>query len=60
MPSTFIFRKDDDWKLSRGVFVFVIIGLLLLLGAISAVTVIIIPWTVSGLAITCVMSAFQV
>lgn len=42
-----IFRKDDNWKLSRGVFVFVFIGLLLLLGGISAVTVIITPWTVS-------------
>lgn len=40
-------RKDDDWKLSRGVYVFVTIGLLLLLGAISAVIVVIKPWTVS-------------
>ncbi|KAK6235751.1 hypothetical protein SCA6_011088 [Theobroma cacao] len=39
--------KDDDWKLSRGVYVFVTIGLLLLLGAISAVIVVIKPWTVS-------------
>ncbi|KAJ9697702.1 hypothetical protein PVL29_007026 [Vitis rotundifolia] len=38
--------KDDDWKLSRGVYVFVIIGLLLLLGAISAVVVIVKPWTI--------------
>lgn len=38
--------KDDDWKLSRGVYVFVIIGLLLLLGAISAVVVIVEPWTI--------------
>ncbi|KAK1309862.1 hypothetical protein QJS10_CPA08g01351 [Acorus calamus] len=38
--------KDDDWKLSRGVYVFVGIGFLLLLGAISAVITIIRPWTV--------------
>ncbi|XP_057954854.1 calpain-type cysteine protease DEK1 [Malania oleifera] len=38
--------KDDDWKLSQGVHVFVIIGLLLLLGAISAVIVIVKPWTI--------------
>ncbi|KAL5708598.1 Calpain-type cysteine protease dek1 [Ranunculus cassubicifolius] len=37
---------DDDWKLSRGVYIFVGIGLTLLLGAISAVTVIIEPWTI--------------
>ncbi|KAK6936992.1 Peptidase C2, calpain, catalytic domain [Dillenia turbinata] len=37
--------KDDDWRLSRGVYVFVAIGLLLLLGAISAVIVIVEPWT---------------
>uniref|UniRef100_A0A5B6ZBC6 Protein DEFECTIVE KERNEL 1 n=1 Tax=Davidia involucrata TaxID=16924 RepID=A0A5B6ZBC6_DAVIN len=40
--------KDDDWKLSRGVYVFVIIGLLLLLGAISAVIVIVKPWTIGA------------
>ncbi|KAA3456544.1 calpain-type cysteine protease DEK1-like isoform X2 [Gossypium australe] len=39
--------KDDGWKLSRGVYVFVTIGLLLLLAAISAVIVVIKPWTVS-------------
>ncbi|XP_073105600.1 calpain-type cysteine protease ADL1 isoform X2 [Elaeis guineensis] len=38
--------KDDDWKLSRGVYVFVGIGILLLLGAISAIIVMIRPWTV--------------
>ncbi|KAL9386177.1 hypothetical protein Peur_019301 [Populus x canadensis] len=38
--------KDDDWKLSRGVYIFVIIGLLLLLGAISAVVVVVKPWTI--------------
>lgn len=43
-----ICRKDDDWRLSRGVYIFVVIGLLLLLGAISAVIVIVKPWTVSG------------
>ncbi|KDP30593.1 hypothetical protein JCGZ_16246 [Jatropha curcas] len=36
--------KDDGWKLSRGVYIFVTIGLLLLLGAISAVIVVIQPW----------------
>lgn len=45
----FICRKDDDWKLSRGVYIFVIIGLLLLFGAISAVIVVINPWTVSAI-----------
>ncbi|XP_059628763.1 calpain-type cysteine protease DEK1 [Cornus florida] len=40
--------KDDDWKLSRGVYVFIVIGLLLLLGAISAVIVIVKPWTVGA------------
>jgi len=44
-----ICRKDDDWKLSRGVYIFVIIGLLLLLGAISALIVVVKPWTVSVL-----------
>ncbi|XP_042517382.1 calpain-type cysteine protease DEK1-like [Macadamia integrifolia] len=38
--------KDDDWKLSRGIYVFVGIGLLLLLGAIAAVIVIVKPWTI--------------
>ncbi|KAJ6713506.1 CALPAIN-5 [Salix purpurea] len=38
--------KDDDWKLSRGVYIFVIFGLLLLLGAISAVIVVVEPWTI--------------
>ncbi|KAI9194919.1 hypothetical protein LWI28_010135 [Acer negundo] len=38
--------KDDDWKFSRGVYVFISIGLLLLLGAISAVIVVIKPWTI--------------
>lgn len=40
-------RKDDCWKLSQGVYIFVSIGLLLLLGAISAVIVVVRPWTVS-------------
>ncbi|XP_076948142.1 calpain-type cysteine protease DEK1-like isoform X2 [Bidens hawaiensis] len=40
--------KDDNWKLSRGVYVFVIIGLLLLLSAISAVIVIVDPWTIGA------------
>ncbi|XP_027346143.1 calpain-type cysteine protease DEK1 [Abrus precatorius] len=38
--------KDDDWKLSRGVYIFVVIGLLLLLGAISALIVVVKPWTI--------------
>ncbi|KAL5976765.1 Calpain-type cysteine protease dek1 [Asimina triloba] len=38
--------KDDDWRLSRGVYVFVGIGLLLLLGAISALIATIRPWTI--------------
>lgn len=41
-----IFRKDDNWRLSRGAYVFVIIGLLLLLSAITAVIIIVDPWTV--------------
>ncbi|PPS13973.1 hypothetical protein GOBAR_AA06593 [Gossypium barbadense] len=40
--------KDDGWKLSRGVYVFVTIGLLLLLAAISAVIVVIKPWTIGA------------
>lgn len=40
--------KDDNWRLSRGAYVFVIIGLLLLLSAISAVIVIIEPWTIGA------------
>ncbi|KAL7203033.1 hypothetical protein ACSBR1_034475 [Camellia fascicularis] len=40
--------KDDNWKLSRGVYVFIIIGLLLLLGAISAVIIIVNPWTIGA------------
>ncbi|XP_022729424.1 calpain-type cysteine protease DEK1 isoform X2 [Durio zibethinus] len=40
--------KDDGWKLSRGVYAFVTIGLLLLLGAISAVIVVIKPWTIGA------------
>ncbi|KAL0436113.1 UNVERIFIED_CONTAM: Calpain-type cysteine protease DEK1 [Sesamum radiatum] len=38
--------KDDNWKISRGAYIFIIIGLVLLLGAISAITLIIEPWTV--------------
>ncbi|GLT26977.1 hypothetical protein SLA2020_020110 [Shorea laevis] len=40
--------KDDNWRLSRGVYVFIIIGLLPLLGAISAVIVVIKPWTIGA------------
>ncbi|PHT97406.1 Calpain-type cysteine protease DEK1 [Capsicum chinense] len=35
--------KDDNWKLSRGAYMFIIIGLLLLIGAISAIIVTIKP-----------------
>ncbi|XP_042456933.1 calpain-type cysteine protease ADL1-like [Zingiber officinale] len=38
--------KDDDWKLSRGVYAFIGIGFTLLLGALSALTVMVAPWTV--------------
>ncbi|XP_035546062.1 calpain-type cysteine protease DEK1-like isoform X2 [Juglans regia] len=38
--------KDDDWRLSRGVSVFISIGLLLLLCAISAIIVVVKPWTI--------------
>ncbi|XAR62905.1 Calpain-3 [Bertholletia excelsa] len=40
--------KDDNWKLSRGVYIFVTVGVLLLLCAISAVIVIIKPWTIGA------------
>ncbi|KAK6163781.1 hypothetical protein DH2020_000645 [Rehmannia glutinosa] len=40
--------KDDYWKLSRGAYIFIIIGLVLLLGAISAITVTIEPWTIGA------------
>ncbi|GER41238.1 calpain [Striga asiatica] len=40
--------KDDNWKLSRGAYLFMIIGLVLLFGAISAVTVIIEPWAIGA------------
>ncbi|KAL8255534.1 hypothetical protein R6Q59_030601 [Mikania micrantha] len=46
--SGFLKWKDDNWRLSRGAYVFVIIGLLLLLSAISAVIVIIEPWTIGA------------
>ncbi|GAB2286981.1 Calpain-type cysteine protease dek1 [Dionaea muscipula] len=38
--------KDDNWNLSRGVYIFVTVGFLLLLCAISAVIVIVRPWTI--------------
>lgn len=38
--------KDDDWKISRGVYLFVGMGMLLLFGAVAAVIVTIRPWTV--------------
>uniref|UniRef100_A0A803N5M9 Calpain-type cysteine protease DEK1 n=1 Tax=Chenopodium quinoa TaxID=63459 RepID=A0A803N5M9_CHEQI len=38
--------KDDEWRLSRSVYIFIAIGLLLLLCAISAVIIIVKPWTV--------------
>lgn len=38
--------KDDGWRISRGVYLFIGMGMLLLLGAISAIIVTIRPWTV--------------
>lgn len=38
--------KDDNWKLSRGAYIFITIGLVLLLSAISAIIVTIHPWTI--------------
>ncbi|KAK9692429.1 hypothetical protein RND81_09G263800 [Saponaria officinalis] len=38
--------KDDEWRLSRGVYVFTGMGLFLLLCAISAIIVTVKPWTV--------------
>jgi hypothetical protein len=46
------FRKDDDWKISRGVYLFVGMGMLLLFGAVAAVIVTIRPWTVSKFCVT--------
>ncbi|PHT60376.1 hypothetical protein CQW23_02739 [Capsicum baccatum] len=40
--------KDDNWKLSRGAYMFIIIGLLLLLGAISDIIVTIKPWAIGA------------
>nr|GMD14906.1 calpain-type cysteine protease DEK1 [Ipomoea batatas] len=40
--------KDDNWKLSRGAYIFITIGLLLLLGAISAIIVTVHPWTIGA------------
>ncbi|KAL6567140.1 Calpain-type cysteine protease dek1 [Orobanche minor] len=40
--------KDDYWRLSRGAYLFMLIGLVLLLGAISAVIVIVEPWTIGA------------
>ncbi|GFY99001.1 calpain-type cysteine protease family [Actinidia rufa] len=40
--------KDDNWNLSRGVYGFIIIGLFLLLCAISAVITIVKPWTIGA------------
>ncbi|PHT96888.1 Calpain-type cysteine protease DEK1 [Capsicum chinense] len=40
--------KDDNWKLSRGAYMFIIIGVLLLLGAISAIIVTIKPWAIGA------------
>ncbi|KAL3518927.1 hypothetical protein ACH5RR_021516 [Cinchona calisaya] len=38
--------KDDNWKLSRGAYTFIFFGLLLLLSGISAIIVIVKPWTI--------------
>ncbi|KAM3327675.1 hypothetical protein P3S68_033724 [Capsicum galapagoense] len=40
--------KDDNWKLSRGAYMFIIIGFLLLLGAISDIIVTIKPWAIGA------------
>ncbi|PHT25574.1 Calpain-type cysteine protease DEK1 [Capsicum baccatum] len=40
--------KEDNWKLSRGAYMFIIIGILLLLGAISAIIVTIKPWAIGA------------
>ncbi|KAG8387378.1 hypothetical protein BUALT_Bualt02G0015100 [Buddleja alternifolia] len=40
--------KDDNWKLARGAYIFIIIGLVLLLAAITAITVTIKPWTIGA------------
>jgi len=39
----------NDWKLSRGVYIFVLIGLVLLLGVISSLIVVVKPWTISAI-----------
>ncbi|EPS66151.1 phytocalpain [Genlisea aurea] len=39
---------DDNWNISRGAYIFIMIGLALLLGAISAITVTIRPWTIGA------------
>ncbi|VFR01059.1 unnamed protein product [Cuscuta campestris] len=40
--------KDDNWKLYRGAYIFIIIGLLLQLGAISAIIVTVHPWRIGA------------
>jgi hypothetical protein len=45
-------RKDDGWQLTRGLKLFVVFGLVLLLGAISAVIATINPWMVSVMLLT--------
>jgi hypothetical protein len=44
--------KDDGWQLTRGLKLFVIFGLVLLLGAISTVIATINPWMVSVMLLT--------
>lgn len=51
-------RKDEGWQLSRGVYACVGVGLLLLLGAISAVIATINPWMVSERNLTKVLLCF--
>jgi len=41
-----IIRRDEGWRFSKGAYVFVGLGLTLLLGAISAVIATINPWMV--------------
>nr|CAB3496180.1 unnamed protein product [Digitaria exilis] len=47
--------KDDDWKISRGVYLFVGMGMLLLFGAVAAVIVTIRPWTVGAACLLAIL-----
>nr|CAB3501081.1 unnamed protein product [Digitaria exilis] len=47
--------KDDDWKISRGVYLFVGMGMLLLFGAVAAVIVTIRPWTAGAACLLAIL-----